>query len=245
MKDVDTLHALVAGGCHVGGYPVPPGKGFVSTMAALLLDSGLKCEPTTIEHVKLTRPERVVEIARRKPWDVAIFQCGHFELSFSLVSQIRRGGTSNSFERPASRLRPGSLTWTLHSWAKVLVDRLMGHRIVDVEAFEMQLSSFFDTVSATLNCPVIVLSPLPCASPVLMSYRREVIPIYRREAQRRGFSFLEVLDMTGASADRFTYFADDCHLGLRGHRQLGEVIAHAVVDVIQSSNRASKADVRS
>src|SRR4051794_32862950 len=122
MNDVDTLHALVAGGCHVGGYPVPPDKGFVRTMVALLQEQGLKCETTIIEHVKLARPERVVHVAGQKRWDFAIFQCGHFELSFSLISQIRRGGPGVSFDRPASRLCPGSLVWTFHSWIKVLVD---------------------------------------------------------------------------------------------------------------------------
>jgi hypothetical protein len=227
---------LFAGGCHVSGYPVGATLGFAQLTAGALQAAGMDCEWEAYGHAAMSRPARLTARCRAARPDLLVLQLGHRESLGTLRSHVfarlglPRAHTAPSIQRtytarPELFLHDG-LAWKVKSSVKRTVDRALGHPLVHVQRFEEAMETCLAQVREVGAPNVMVLSPLPCADPVTMSYRRELLPIYRSAAQRNGFEFIDLIHL--AARPPMDWFADPVHLSRHGHASVAAAIAAAI-----------------
>jgi hypothetical protein len=242
---------VFAGGCHVAGYLVGAQSGFVTIALNVLAHSGLECEARTLEHLPLTYPERLEQFCMSYRPDVLVLQLGNWETNTSLREYLRKtvglktsshrktsshsktslSATPTPREHAPTSFHPG-LMWRAKSIARQVVDVMLLHTIVNVQKVHRLLSVFFSEV-ATLRIPaVIALSPLPCADPVHMYYRRRVLPAFEAEATKHGFQYLNVFFLQTHERRAPCIFADAGHLNAEGHRMLGELVGRHIASLL-------------
>jgi len=231
----DTIQVLFAGGCHTIGYPVGEQFSFPTVTRQCLAQRGVSIAVERLPYVKLTHREKLIDKCRQVNPDVLVLQLGHLELHQPLWSYLWAVIRRKAPPRPKAPsgtpqpYRTTQLGFRLKYKLKGVLDRLLGHPLVDLPKFDRQLSALAESV-APLGIPVVVLlTPLRCADPTGMYYRLAVRRIYRRIAAEHGFLFLDMLDGTpdpgtclfGAEQ----YYFDPMHLAAEGQRTVGEALA--------------------
>jgi len=249
------LTLLFAGGCHVAGYAVGEDAAFPVLVEGALAAAGVEVRASRVGYLKLAHRRRVVAACRGAAPDVLILQFGHPELNKSLSAYWRSWLGLPPAESDSSDFAPlsdpGSLVSSgseLRRRSKALIDRLLGHPLVDFGRIE----TLWDRLLAEIaRCDVprtVVLSPFPCPDPLVMYYRRRGGAVFAEVARRHGHEYIDLLD-TLPSARRDTLapgcYADVFHLGPRGHQAIAEGIAsrllHGGVQVpVQSRLRTSE-----
>jgi len=236
---------LFAGGCHLTGYLAGADFAFPRVAAEILSRRGVFIESELVTHVALHRPERV--IAKLHDWnpDLLVLQVGHFETQKTFGQWLRGERRRKKSGRGASKPTSGSedppkfggysrkgVVYRVWVAGKRILDRALDHPLVDFPEFGTKLSSFCHTIRKAFAGPAILMSPLPCADPVVGFYRDRACLFYRRAANECGFDFLDCRHLHPPPEDHVFdaahYFADPVHLGRVGHRDVGEHLAQAM-----------------
>jgi lysophospholipase L1-like esterase len=229
------LRILVAGGCHVLGYPIGDDHSFPVLLRRKLSSAGVMAEIAILPYVKLSHHGKVAAKCEEFEPDVLILQLGHFEMSRGLEDYLKPflGIPARQGE---PKVRPNFVRNRTRLYLKGLfkrsLDALLRHPLLDLKDIEQSFRSFFDGIRSRRPRLVILLSPLPCPDPLLRYYRQSALPMFQRVANEHGCEFADVL--TGApsiwqqrcGADG--YYWDGMHLSSRGH----EAVANALWTLI-------------
>lgn len=231
-RDRGALRILFAGGCHVLGYPLGEDASFPDVVKRRLRQHGTLAELHRLPYMKLTHAGKLQAACAACRPDVLVLQLGHFELSRPLSQYLRSllrfgcGGAAKSGAEPPARLVRHAHIFQARAGMKRAFDWVLGHPLVDFARFEGQLNDLLSHTQRWGPPAVVLLSPLPCADPLSMYYRRRAASIMQRSAHIHGFQFLNLVSLIpalsfGASED----FFDAIHLGGRGHVRVGEAVS--------------------
>lgn len=229
-----TLRILVAGGCHVVGFPVGVGDSLTGVLENELRDRGFPVQTLGIPYVKLTHVDKVLVQCRSFQPDVVVLQLGHFELSRTLGTYLRRRfrhGQSTADSTPSSMtndVRNAGLFYA-RAMLRMCADWCLRHPLVDFALVRIQLDQFLASMEQG-ECPsTILLSPLPCADPLFMSYRRRAGHLFEQVAATHRCSFVDLtravpsgLQLRFGLSER-SY--NGSHLGSEGIRMVGKTLA--------------------
>ncbi len=227
------LSVLTAGGCHVAGYPIEKQHSFPNILGDLLGTSGLEVENTCLSHVTFAHGKRLVSAAMGRAPHVLVLQLGNYETIVTfrhylagLIGWHTKRSRDHDRKLAADSRADLSLSWKLKCAIKMRCDRILRHPLVNFQELRTLLPGFFQAV-AVLDLPqVIVLSPLPCADPLYLSYRSRLGRMMKREAELWGF---EYIDFLGHPGRRDEIFVDPTHLNRLGHELVASALAKAIL----------------
>lgn len=228
------LRMLVAGGCHVAGYPIGEEYSFVNVAKHILAARKVEAQTITMGRTPVTHATRLAEAIETHRPDVLVLQLGNYETTATFKQYFRRVlGLTKKVDSNVSTLAadaefPGEVKWRLKCRVKLWMDLLLRHQLVQVPAVARLLAMTFDHVALTRVPHVIVLSPLPCADPLYMRYRRELAGLFERESAARNFTYVDLLETPGEAK----FFADATHLNRKGQHWVGQAVARAVFTAI-------------
>jgi hypothetical protein len=235
---------LFAGGCHVAGYPIGEEQSFPTIVKEELFDVGMETEVHRLSHLKVTHHSRILAMCKELRPEVLVLQLGHFELSQSLSSYLRSPGTgrdrrssADALSIPACCIRSASLFY-LRAFLKTVLDSMLGHPLVDFLRFQENLTVLARELEQCRIPLTVMLTPLGCADPMTLYYRKRCIPFYRQAAGECGATVLDVLKNAPAGRQRRLgaehYYYDAIHLGEAGHRMVGQAISCHLQKVLTS-----------
>jgi glycosyltransferase involved in cell wall biosynthesis len=230
---------VVAGGCHVNGFPVGFTNGF-SQVAAKLCNSSIVNE-VSLSAIHLEHAHRVVEVCDGIKPNILILQMGHFETTkrlfrssdqwATLLGEVRPSGgpminPNELFMNPAQ-----TLMWDVMNLLKLVLWQVLGEDHFDVSAFKGKLKTFASEIMG-MNIPkVILLSPFPCADRVTLRHRRKILKLFQTEAERSGFIYLDVMSKTLAAAKGKDMYFDAIHMNQKGHAFIGHLVADCILSL--------------
>lgn len=237
------LKILVGGGCHILGFPIGEELGFVHTAIQRIVGNGITCELKRVNHLLYSKPHSMVAALKDFAPDVVLLQIGNYESLPKMKQWLMRrlhmtsrytrqsgSGDRNWTPLPDVTLRP-SLAWWTKIVTKQVVDNVLGHPFLDEFAERDRLQKFAGLI-ATHRIPcVILLSPLPCADPTVMQYRRRLGQIFSQVAEFHGFTYVDVMDKLVSLVDerrKFAIYADQIHLNAVGHQLLGAIVEQTI-----------------
>ena len=242
------VRLLVAGGCHVGGFPAGEESGFVRLATERLRRTwpGSRFEARTLLHVSLASLTAIVTACRQFRPDVLVLQLGHYESSLPLTKRLMRlvrasavgPGRDVSSWTPDYQPNP-ELCFTesrqrrLKSGIKLAIDsllRLFGRPAFDAARLEQQAAAILAQAKAAGVAHVVVLSPFPALDATIARYRRELRDLLLVEAARQGCHYLDCSGVAHGAPEE--YFADDRHLAREGHRRVGLLLAEKIGRVL-------------
>lgn len=248
-----TQKVLFAGGCHLTGYLAGADYAFPKVAVEILSRQDIFIESEFVTHVPLHRPERViVQLSGWNP-DLLVLQVGHFETQRTfgqwLREEIRTRKSGNSPSKPSSRSEAppkfggysrDGIAYRIWVVGKRILDRALEHPLVDFPEFGKKLYGFCHAIRNAFTGPVILMSPLPCADPVVGFYRDRACHFYRGAASECSFHFLDCRNLQPPPEDHVfdaaRYFADPVHLGRAGHRAVGEHLARTMGNYYRSAS---------
>jgi hypothetical protein len=219
------LKLLIAGGCHIIGYPVGATTSFSEVAVSMLRDRGVNASVSLLPYLKLTHSRRLERFLKANYGDYLILQLGHAESHRTLKQWFHRGfkgrfghgigwgrtcdnrldGNSDSSGKSskASMKRPfetfGSrVRWRVRAIAKWLLDSAIGCPLVD----RSDIASEFDRIMAIVlkyfeARQIVVLLPLPCADPTIARYRAMISGEMEVICRARGIRALDVSTESG------------------------------------------------
>jgi hypothetical protein len=233
------VRILVIGGCHCNGLPVGEENGFVAQAGLALRAAGTAAEFRVEAPVALRRAAEIVARRRGESYDAVIVQLGNYEATGLLKKWLRaRGGwlprTASSSGMPQSSgglLREPHITLgtKVRMLANRVGDRLSGHTLVRVGEITPRFEYNLSLLAEAFGPQTVVLSPTPCVDPVYLRYRIELHRIMERKCREVKLPYVDVI---GALAGDPEMFSDHVHLGRKGHRQLGILVAAALRRVL-------------
>jgi lysophospholipase L1-like esterase len=211
-----------------------------------LRELGIESEILRLPHAKLSHRRRLLTSCREIRPDVLVLQLGHAELNQPLSHYLRtrfavgEKSTASDWESTPSPL-PSATAFQFRSVIKWLIDAGLGHPLADLG----RLRSLWDLLLADVQkaeVPVIlVMSPLPCADRTRLHYRQVALPIFQETAARYRSLFVDVLSLaTSFRSSRFgadEHYFDGMHLGSLGHSLVGQAIAEALVNAVESKGQ--------
>lgn len=230
-----SLRILVAGGCHVVGYPIGKEHSFANVMADRLLLSGVDTQIESVAFLPITHLRRMAEAIQSTKPDVTILQLGNYETTVTYRQYVRRKlglkkekASSAHSHLPPDRTFRRTQLWKMKCAIKLAADTLLRHDLVDFEEMESKFTAFFDVVQKEAMGEVIVLAPLPCADPLYVRYRDRFSVMMQRLASARGFRYISA-PLGDENGD--AYYVDATHLNARGQALLGNMLAAVVGSV--------------
>jgi hypothetical protein len=233
-----SLRILVAGGCHVVGYPIGKEHSFANAMADQLRLSGVDTDIETIGFLPVTHAHRMVEAIRSTQPDVTILQLGNYETTVTFRQYARRRlglkkekASSTRYDLPSDVTFRRSRLWKVKCGIKLAVDTLLGHDLVNFEEMEPKFAAFFEAIRQETTGEVIVLGPLPSADPLYVRYRHRLSVVMQRLALTCGFRYISA-PLGEENCD--PYYVDATHLNATGHARLGGMLATVVGSVRRS-----------
>lgn len=242
------IRLLVAGGCHVGGFPAGEASGFVALAAERLRRTwpGSCFEARTLLHVSLASVKTILTACRQFRPDVLVLQLGHYESSLPLAKRLARllrvrpVGTGREVSSWTPNYEPNpELCFTetrqrrLKSGLKLAIDsllRLFGRPAFEVARLEQPAAAIMAQAKAAGVAHVVVLSPFPALDATIARYRREMRDLLLVEAARQGCHFLDCAAIAHGAPHE--YFADDRHLAREGHRRVSLLLAEKIGRVL-------------
>lgn len=259
-------HVVVAGGCHVYGWPIGDPFSFIRV--------GLSATPhatfSTVAPLNLRNYRVLLKHLYEQPADVLILQMGNYETMGSIPNHFRktfsigrRSGSPSSNSKSTSGdaqipLEPDavflpSTTWRLRILAKQVYSLAasgLNQPVFDAEDFRLRCREILTALSesaATRPRHIIFLSPIPCADHLIRRHRSHAAEIVREVCGevapdiRPKLYFLdsrEALGISRRSRQLFAagIFADDTHLNRRGHHLLGSALASLLDEIFEAKN---------
>lgn len=232
------LRILVAGGCHVVGYPIGEAHSFVTVLGDRLLLSGIDTHVESLAFLPVTHVPRMVEAMRSGRPDVTILQLGNYETTVTFRQYLRRKlglkkekASSARFHLPPDVTFRQTWLWKAKCAIKLSIDTLLRHDLVDFAQMESRFTIFFDAIKQNAVGEVIVLGPLPCADPLYMRYRDRLSTVMQRLAVTREFHFIAT-PLGEENCD--SYYVDATHLNALGQKRLGNTLATVIGNVCRS-----------
>jgi len=228
------IRMLFAGGCHVVGYPVGAENSFATLVQERLRETGIETEIRRLSHLKITHHSRLFTAIEEARPDVLVLQLGHFELSRSLSDYFRQSsgsGKKSSSSGPsngAAAAVANAPLFYLRALFKSVIDRLLGHSVVDLPKFHRELDALAGVLGAMRIPRIVILTPLGCAEPMTRYYRRRSLPFWQEAAGRCGAELLDVFSPAPQGLQRHFgipyYYYDSIHLGVAGHHAVARVL---------------------
>jgi hypothetical protein len=240
---------LFAGGCQTDGYPIGRDQGFAAVAMRALAGRGLAAESRRLPTLALSRTEPLIEACRDYAPDLVVLQLANYETCLRVGVRVRKllrrvGLRKPSQPAPAWAPRPAAQlhadgAWRLRTFGARALDAAVGHRLVDVPDVARRFDDVLARVVATTSADVLVIGPLPCAHPVVLQYRRELAPLVRAAAARRGCDYVDARDLFAArsAARGHRLGADAIHLNAASHRLLGEHVGARMAAHLRPSAR--------
>ncbi len=235
-----SLHILVAGGCHVAGYPIGSDYSFVNVITDRLDDLGIGAEASTLAYLPAKHVPRLVEAIRSRRPDVTVLQLGNYETTVTFRQYFRRKlrmkkakASSGREHLPPNATFQGTRLWRMKCSTKLFFDTLLGHDLLDLPALEASFTEMFDAIAREDSGQVIVLSPLPCADPLYMRYRFRLMELMYKLARSRGFVFVHSPLGIGNQPQ---YFADPTHLNALGQESVGDSVARVISQMCRKTS---------
>ncbi len=242
-RDRGTLRILFAGGCHVLGYPLGEDASFPDVVKRRLRRYGTLAELHRLPYMKLTHAAKLQAACAACRPDVLVLQLGHFELSRPLSQYLRsllrfdRAGAAKSGAEPPARLVRHAHIFRAKAGMKRAFDWVLGHPLVDFVRFEAQLNALLAQTQRWAPPAVVLLSPLPCADPLSMYYRRHAASIMQQSAHTYGLQFLNLISLLpDLSFGAEENYYDAIHLGGRGHNPIGEAVSECIAATLSLSD---------
>lgn len=244
----DTLRVLAFGGCHVIGFPYDEQYSFVNVATAGLHDLGIPARSLTLPYVRLRDVARLQEVCCRSRPHVLVLQLGHYEPStvpalreVILPSLTVRGsakpsssklpsGAPQVLKSPDAHFTPDTL-WRLRSMTKCLVAGVFKSRMVRMTALRCDLRRLLDAACALPVSHIFVLSPFPCADPVITDCRKRIASAFENECAGRAVNFIDVMSTLHEEFGILlphNLFADTRHLSVLGQAKVGSLVASRI-----------------
>ena len=258
-------HIVVAGGCHVYGWPIGDLFSFIHV--------GLGATPhvtlSTVAPLNLRNYPRLLEHLRQQPADVLILQLGNYETMGSIPEHFRAtfhiGPSSRSSDSKSKTIasdvgipvKPDAVFLPSTTWRlRVLVKQVyslaatnLNSPLFDAEDFRLRCEEMLTAISESApNGPrhIIFLSPIPCADHLIRRNRSHAAEIVREVCRETASHFrpkLHYLDSAEAlgighrTRQLFAVgiFADDLHLNRRGHHLLGSALAPLLHEIFEAT----------
>ena len=255
MSNTPTLpkphHIVIAGGCHVNGFPIGGALSFVRVM----LQSDPCADPFTIAPINLRNCTSLLSHLREHPADMLILQLGNYETLASIKKHLRailhlNRQPHHSGSDTNKQLDPDTNFYSSTAWRfRVLSKRIYGHSLghlhpplFDARAFRKQAMQLISDLEGLQYCAprlVVFLSPIPCADPLIRHYRHKASRIFydlcnnaspHLPFQLRYLDTEHALGLDSHNAYSLGVFADDLHLNRKGHQILGSTLATIMHD---------------
>jgi hypothetical protein len=240
-------HVVIAGGCHVNGFPIGGAFSFVRVMLQL----APYADPSTIAPINLRNcSTSLLCHLREHPADAVILQLGNYETMGSVKKHIRSILHLNRHGHDSSRSKetnldpdavfPSTTAWRLRVLSKQIYAHSFGHihpPLFDADSFRRhaeQLFSDLEHLQASAPKLVVFLSPIPCADPLIRHYRHEAARILGNLCSNasthlpfrlRYLDTEQALGLNSRNVLSTGIFADDLHLNRKGHEILGNTLA--------------------
>jgi hypothetical protein len=239
-QGVHAATILLAGGCHVSGFKGCESSSLAGVLQERLDRADARVHIHPLPHTRLPHRRRILSAVKETSSDLVVLQLGHAELNQSLSTYLRsrlaRHGASSSPSDDSDSIayvlaRPR--IYYFRADVKAMIDRLLFHPLVNWQRVLTHLDLLLSDLTKKSSVPVVLLSPMPCADPTRMYYRRRAFPLFRAAAEKHGCHFLDVL--SGAPRARQKsfgpqeYFLDGIHLGVVGQQAVGSVIAEHIL----------------
>lgn len=234
--NIDSMQCLVAGGCHVDGYPVGKTAGFADIAMKICAVSNDSVK--VLGAIHLGHASKLVDACAHQRPHALVLQMGHFETTKPLTgaSNSRSGSTSTSGSSRDSATQPAlfrtrlqTLSWDVKNLIKLQLARVRGKTYFDASDVQRSLGAFCDEI-AKLDLPrVILLSPLPCADRVSLGNRHKLLTHFESNAKRCNFDYLDVMSSLLAAARGKDIYYDAIHLNRKGHELLGQLVAQLLL----------------
>src|ERR1035438_7380539 len=175
------MRIAFVGGCHIGEGGVHSQSAFPSVAVECLAKAGIDCTEVRLGPLPLSHPERLREFSKEHTPDIVVLQMGHFELSRSMSAHVFGPLVKRSHSSPPLPSLECTLqktpVWRFQMWWKVILDRISGRTLIDFNEFGAKFDHFMKQAAGLKVRLVLVLSPLACADPVAMYYRRRARPL--------------------------------------------------------------------
>jgi hypothetical protein len=249
-KLIGPVRILIAGGCHVVGFPKGEGKSLTGLLEAQLKARGLSVEILGLPYVKLTHAKKVMTLCADFNPDVLVLQIGHFELSQTLSAYLRGilDGQESGNKGSGSSELTGEVGYAglfyMRAALKLCIDWCLRHPLVDFTLFREQLRQFLSAMADRPLPLTVLLSPLPCADPLFMAYRRRAGSILKRAAKDHHSVFLDLLPTLPPGRqrrfglDELSY--NGSHLGREGLRAVSKPLVEYLAAVLKDLSKEAK-----
>src|ERR1700712_1775201 len=89
-RKLKKLRVLVAGGCHVVGYPIGEKHSFVNVTKQILALGGICCEMDAMGRTPVTRRDQLVERLKAQRPDILVLQLGNYETNITFQKYFRK-----------------------------------------------------------------------------------------------------------------------------------------------------------
>ena len=240
---------LFAGGCHVLGFPVGEENSFPTLVQRQLSSDGVCSRVELLPYLLIRQHGRLIEKCRETRPDVLVLQLGHFELSRRISIHVRSmcglSGTSPNSKDSMIQAAVGDSIALFHlkSRIKWAVDCCLGHPLVDFQSLETLWEQLFERLSECHVPTIVLMSPLPCADPTAMYYRKRALPLFERMARQHRAEFVDLLSTPRKpqrhyGADYLYY--DAVHLGIPGQHAAAAVLAPRLRSILEGLPAPSK-----
>jgi hypothetical protein len=227
---------LVLGGCHVDGYPVGKSMGFVE-IAAKICGAAVDTVDV-VSSINLGHTKRAGQACANFSPEILILQLGHFETTKPFRDGTASGTTTTDGKSLRSSAAPhelfnsrlNTLKWDVKNLVKQQIVRLSGTAFFDEVDIHRKLEVFCNLITSFDIPRVILLSPFPCADRVSLGCRLKLLEVFRENAMKSGFVYLDVMNSLLASANGKDIYYDGIHLNKRGHTLLGKLVSQCLMD---------------
>jgi hypothetical protein len=246
-------HIVIAGGCHVNGWPIGGASSFVRVM----LQSNPYAVPATIAPINLRNCSSLLGHLKQHSTDAVILQFGNYETLASVKKHIRAvlhlGRQPHHSENDSDgQLNPDTVFpstpgWRIRVLSKQIYSYSLGRihpPLFDAKAFRRHSEKLLADLAQLEACApklIVFLSPIPCADSLIRHYRCQAARILSDLCSNAPadlpfrLRFLDTTQALGigprtAGALNAGVFADDLHLNGKGHQLLGNALARFLRD---------------
>ena len=225
------------------GYPVGEENSFPTLVQRQLSRDGMLTRVELLPYLLIRQHSRLVEKCKELRPDVLVLQLGHFELSRRISIHVRSlcglPGTPPNSKDSMIQAAVGDSIALFHLKARVksALDCCLGHPLVDFKSLETLWQQLFDRLSECKLPSVVLMSPLPCADPTAMYYRKRALPLFEKLARQHRAEFVDLLS-TPRKPQRhygagYLYY-DAVHLGIPGQHAAAAVLAPRLRSILQA-----------
>lgn len=243
-----SLRLIVAGGCHVVGFPFSENNSFSCLLAARLREKYSSVELRTIAYVKMTEPGKVTEALRldenREARTIIVLQLGNFEYTAYLTSllpaRLKGSVRLDSLEMamadplPAQSVYPERSESFAYFVAKSFLKiplYLLNRQTGSADALhEANLRAFLQKLPN--DALILLLPPLPSLDLATRFLRRRAGPTFVRAATGLYVTLVEPFSRSdyGVFGSVSKFYYDSIHLNTKGHFHIAQALERYIDD---------------